>query len=203
MAQAMLLKPHMGAWCKPCGQAGRGEAGRSMLDEAAQLAASAGRHGRQHRRHFAAQAAATSARHADALPYARPCLHVDKDVMAADVLLYRARRAVGRRRRLDLGFEVVVGVVCGAAKLPCHHNAACIAEAGQDLGSGGLGEACTGPRHVPDRVYRGGASGGELTCTLQFWQSSATLRCWQKLPSGGEQALHGSNLQATGRTVAG
>ena len=40
------------------------------------------------------------------------------------------------------------------------------------------------------------------TCTLQLCQSSGTLRCWQKLPGGGEQALHGSNTQARTWAVA-
>ena len=58
------------------------------------------------------------------------------------------------------------------------------------------------PRHVPDRSLRGNAVLPQPTCTLQLCQSSGTLRCWQKLPGGGEQALHGSNAQAGGWAVA-
>ena len=33
MAQAMLLKPHMGAWGTPCGQAGQGRAGQGRHEK--------------------------------------------------------------------------------------------------------------------------------------------------------------------------
>lgn len=144
MAQAMLLKPHIGAWGTPCSAAGGGPGRRRLKSPAACVRGARG----------GAQPAqeCREARPSNGRLIASQCpgprcyddaqyLHVDEDIVAANVLLDCCLNVAGRRRRLDLRLEVVVAVGVCAEQSGCTVAACQEGEEGQQLGCSSKGAA--------------------------------------------------------------
>ena len=120
--------------------------------------------------------------HAIQQPRSPPHLHVNEDVVAGDVVLYRGRHP-RRRAALDLRLEVVVAVVLGGQPAAAGWQAACVAagresEEGRSNGRGSTKQAAAAAAVAP-------------TCgALQLCQATRALRRGQELPRGGQHPLH-------------